>query len=156
MVGRQRHRSRIPLSTATHRFEGGAIDTGDASWHGTSTSIMSISDSTFDGNSVIGSDGNDDGGAIDNADQGGSEVLSVSGSTFSDNSAPIGGIIDTADGGSDAVAVAADIFDGTCSQSGGTWDDEGYNVGLDASCLAGSAPSDMTDPSLESAIGSLA
>ena len=35
------------------------------------------------------------------------------------------------------MSVAADIFDGSCDQSGGPWDDAGYNAGADASCENG-------------------
>lgn len=37
-------------------------------------------------------------------------------------------------GGTGIVWAAADIFNGPCAAKG-TWNDEGYNVGADASCL---------------------
>ena len=123
---------------------GGAIDNGNDIGSGFS-STLSVSASTFSGNSATGNANAPDsfpggqpglmmgyGGAIDNEHTG---TLAVSGSTFASNSAKNGG-------GSinnfDIFSVAADIFNGPCDEAGGeTWNDEGYNVGADASCLSG-------------------
>jgi hypothetical protein len=70
------------------------------------------------------------GGAINNW-----RTLSVSGSTFSANTAKNGG---GAISNSSFVWAAPEIFNGPCyEESGGTWNDEGYNVGKDAACLNG-------------------
>ena len=54
--------------------------------------------------------------------------------------------------------AAADIFNGSCQQASGTWDDEGYNVGSDGTCLSGSpATGDVNyGLSLTSLLGPLA
>jgi hypothetical protein len=106
---------------------GGAIDNAD---NGGGT--LTVTDSTFTGNSAI-----DDGGAIDNADNGGTGTLSVTGSTFSENTAPDGQIIDNGNnGGTGTVIAAGNIFAGRCT-SAGTWTDDGYNAGKDTSCQNG-------------------
>jgi hypothetical protein len=51
-----------------------------------------------------------------------------------------GAVIGT--GSYSTVWVAADIFNGLCRRAGGTWVDEGYNVGSNGSCL-GRARSDV-------------
>jgi hypothetical protein len=117
---------------------GGAIDNGGISGSGTS-GTLSVSASTFSANSAVGNPKapnvyndmpNGYGGAIDNEPTG---TLSVSGSTFSANTAKkSGGTINNFH----LVWVAADIFNGSCNEVDGvSWNDEGYNVGKDASCL---------------------
>jgi hypothetical protein len=70
------------------------------------------------------------GGAIDNGTTG---TMAVSGSTFSANTAKNGG---GSISNSHIAWAAADIFNGGCHEAaGGTWKDEGHNVGADATCL---------------------
>jgi hypothetical protein len=82
---------------------------------------------------------NGDGGAIDNADNGGAGTAVVSASTFSGNVAKHAGAAVANDGSS---FVAADIFNGSCYQSSSQtkWSDAGYNVGTNATCLNGGRP----------------
>ncbi len=116
---------------------GGAIDNADSM--GTSEGTVLVSASTFSGNIAEAH-----GGAIDNSDVGGKGTLSVSASTFSANSANDiygthgahgGGAVNTGSGST--VWAAADIFNGPCHRAGGTWNDGGYNVGSNATCLRG-------------------
>jgi len=117
---------------------GGAINNGSTSTSGMS-GTLSVSASTFSANSAVGNPKapNVDteypigyGGAIDNWQTG---TLSVSASTFSANTAKNGG---GAINNFFSVWAAADIFNGPCHEAtGATWNDEGYNVGKDASCL---------------------
>ncbi len=114
--------------------DGGAIDNADNT--AASRGTLIVSTSTFSGNIA-----DVHGGAIANADFGGKGTAVVSASTFSGNSANNiydtngggGGVIDT--GTYSTVWVVADIFDGPCRRGGGIWEDEGYNVGSDGSCL---------------------
>jgi hypothetical protein len=115
--------------------DGGAIDNADNV--ATSRGTLIVSSSTFSGNIA-----DVHGGAIDNADFGGRGLAAVSASTFSGNSAnniyanngsPGGGVIAT--GTNSTMWVVADIFNGPCLRAGGTWEDEGYNVGSNGSCL---------------------
>jgi hypothetical protein len=115
--------------------DGGAIDNADNVATGRGTLIVSTS--TFAGNIA-----DVHGGAIDNADVGGKGTALVSASTFSANSANNiyasngadgGGVIST--GVDSTTWVVADIFNGPCRRVGGTWEDEGYNVGSNGSCL---------------------
>ena len=115
--------------------DGGAIMNG---WTGNSGTVI-VSASTFFGNSAAGNPKDPDidnggpngyGGAIDNN---GTGTLAVSGSTFSANTAKKGGGTIS---NSHLLWAAADIFNGPCHEAAGaTWNDEGYNVGKDASCL---------------------
>ena len=115
--------------------DGGAIDNADND--ATSRGTLIVSASTFSGNiaDVYG-------GAIDNANFDGKGTAVVSTSTFSANSANNiyegddargGGVMST--GKYSAIWVVADIFNGACRRVGGTWEDEGYNVGSNGSCL---------------------
>ena len=124
----------------TAAVNGGAIDNGTASGApGTPTATLRVSASTFSGNSAIGNRKAPGvliaypigyGGAIDNEPTG---TLAVSGSTFSANTAKNGG---GTINNSHLLWAAADIFNGPCHEAAGaTWNDEGYNVGKDASCL---------------------
>jgi len=114
--------------------DGGAIDNADNT--AASRGTLIVSTSTFSGNIA-----DVHGGAIANADFGGRGTAVLSASTFSGNLANNiyatngggGGVIDT--GTYSTVWVVADIFDGPCRRGGGTWEDEGYNVGSDGSCL---------------------
>jgi hypothetical protein len=116
---------------------GGAIDNGSVSGSGTS-GTLSVSASTFSANSAAGNPKapnvdngmpNGYGGAIDNEPTG---TLSVSGSTFSANAAKNGG---GAINNFYLVWAAADVFNGPCHEvAGGTWNDEGYNIGKDVTC----------------------
>ena len=121
---------------------GGAIDNGNDPGSGFS-STLSVSASTFFGDSATGNSNAPDsfpggtsglavgyGGAIDNEHTG---TLAISGSTFSADTAKNGG---GAMNNFDLVWAAADIFNGRCNEVDGvSWNDEGYNVGKDASCL---------------------
>jgi Bacterial Ig domain len=131
---------------------GGAIDSGDYGGSGNAT----VGSSTFSGNSAI----NFNGGAIDNGDDGGSGTLTVSASTFLGNTAVTGATVASGeDGGSGTVWAAADMFNGSCAQAAGAWDDEGYNVGSDASCFAATPVGTDTDSagaSLTALLGALA
>ena len=99
----------------------GATDGGGAIY--TSGGTATVADSTFPGN--VASLGY--GGAIDNGG-----ALTVVASTFSVYSNPDTGNV-VYNGGPSAV-MAADIFDGSC-QKGSTWQDAGYNVGSDSTCV---------------------
>ena len=114
---------------------GGAIDNGDNGGTGAAT----VGDSTFSGNTA-----SDFGGAIDNG-AGSTGALTATASTFSGNTAPLGGGRSSSgeNSGAGTVWAAADIFDGSCAEGAGAWNDEGYNVGSDASCF--SAPPASTD-----------
>lgn len=107
----------------TALYGGGAID--DAANTGQGTLVVATS--TFSANDVTKGVG----GAVGD---GGKGIIRVSASTFSANVATYGGAA-LANSPTGSVAVAGDIFNGTCSQSGGAWDDAGYNVGNDTSCL---------------------
>jgi hypothetical protein len=130
----------VSATTFSHNSanaEGGAINNGNVVTNFTGT--LSVSASTFSANSVVGNSkapGVDTeypigyGGAINNDLTG---TLSVSNSTFSANTAKNGG-------GTmynrHLLWAAGDIFNGPCNEAAGaTWNDEGYNVGADASCL---------------------
>jgi hypothetical protein len=111
--------------------DGGAIDNGDNAGSGT----LTVLDATLAGNSTFF-----DGGAIDNADDSGGGTVVVAASTFSGNSVhkqpfktPSGG--DIANGSGGALNLAANIFADTngCDDAG-SFNDGGYNVGVDASC----------------------
>jgi len=137
-----------PLTVSASTFanniaagNGGAIDSGTGA-----LIPLVVSNSTFSGNKALGdmhAPGidtywtNGDGGAIGNADTAPS-ALTLWDSTFSGNTAANAGgtIMNGANGGNGTVAAAGDIFNGTCHEAaGGTWNDEGYNVGKNASCL---------------------
>ena len=114
--------------------DGGAIDNADQGGHGTVT----VTSSTFSNNGGI------DGGAIDNGDETGTGTLIVTSSTFS-GSAADGAAIDNGDyfdnqgsanDAGDIVWAAANVFNEGCAQVSGTWDDEGYNVGSDGTCMS--------------------
>lgn len=109
-------------------YDGGAIDSADHAVKGS----LTVFTSTFSGNSSTKGDG----GAIDNAGRG---TVTIVASTFSGNTALYNGAtIDNADNaGAGAVWVAGDLFSGTCTEGTGIWDDAGYNVGSDGTCLKG-------------------
>jgi hypothetical protein len=116
--------------------DGGAIDNAD---NDGSIGHVVISTSTFWGNIADAH-----GGAIDSSDAGSAGTLVVWASTFSRNNANnIYGAPSASGGGAlnlgahGALWVAADVFDGPCRSAGGTWYDEGYNVGLNGTCLRG-------------------
>ncbi|MGO9333042.1 MAG: choice-of-anchor Q domain-containing protein [Acidimicrobiales bacterium] len=113
-----------------------AIDSGEGN-----TGNATVSDSTFWGNAAAGNEHltgvdstviNGDGGAIDNADNGGAGTVVVSASTFSGNVAThASGTVANAG----TLFVAGDILKGSCSKSGGKWSDQAYNVAANATCL---------------------
>jgi hypothetical protein len=140
-------------NTASH--DGGAIDNGEGGSAGLTVSASTFSANTANDGGAIDNAGNKgkgslslwastlsgnearhDGGAIDNGDSG-SSSLSVWASTFSGNAANHdGNTIDNSDnGGASATWAVADIFNGSCDRPGGGWNDEGYNVGSDGTCL---------------------
>ncbi|HTW10852.1 MAG TPA: choice-of-anchor Q domain-containing protein [Acidimicrobiales bacterium] len=103
--------------------DGGAIDNGDGGGSGTVT----VSASTFSGNSASG-----DGGAIDNGNDGGSGTVTVSASTFSGNSASEdGGAIDNGDNGAGSrvstgtLTVSASTFSANVAGSDASTADDG-------------------------------
>jgi hypothetical protein len=117
---------------ANRARDGGAIDNAEDKGKGSA----SVSQSTLTTNQA-----KRDGGAIDNGDDG-SSSFSLWASTLSANGAVRdGGAVDNGDnGGTSAMFVTADIFNGSCARPGGAWDDAGYNVGNNATCLnAGTA-----------------
>jgi hypothetical protein len=138
--------SGAPLSVSASTFSAN-IAAGDGGAIATGTKNV-IAASTFSANRALGDKKapgvdayftNGVGGAIDNGD-GGPSALALWASTFSGNTAAnAGGAIMNGDnGGKGTVEAAADIFNGACHQTaGGTWQDMGYNVGSDASCLSG-------------------
>ena len=142
-------RSTFTGNTATagrgESADGGAIDSGTYGGGGSVT----VYASTFTGNTA-----KDDGGAIGSGIGGcpaegleGGGSVTVTASTFGSNTdvnGPVlGGTIDNAEQG--RVTAAADVFDGSCNQLGGTWDDQGYNAGSDSSCFAAPAPASDVD-----------
>jgi hypothetical protein len=158
-----------------HSDDGGAVDNGDDGGSGT----VSITGSTFTGNSA------DNGGAVDNADGVGSGTVTISDSTFSgDTAVAAGGELNNSDdqgngvlvvsgstlaaGDSDSditggdnvgtgdVFVAGDVFVTGCQQTAGTWTDQGYNVGANASCFKGGAGDVNAGSATALGLGSLA
>ncbi len=133
--------------------DGGAVDNGDFAGKGTLTVTAStftantagdggaISNFSFEGTvrvsaSTFSANTASHGGAIDNSEAGPGTVV-VSASTFSANQARDGASIDNGDsGGFGTVWAAADIFSGGCDQVAGSWNDEGYNVGSDSTCMS--------------------
>jgi hypothetical protein len=125
------------FSGNTAAANGGAVDIYAGS--------VVVSASTFSANRALGNKnapGVDAynapgvGGAIANTDAGPS-TLALWASTLSANTAKAGGAVNNGDmGAKGVVAAAADILNGTCHQLAvGTWQDEGYNIGSDATCL---------------------
>jgi len=116
--------------------DAGAIRNGSPT---STTGTVIVSASTFYGNSAAGksNDPNIDtrgpngyGGAIDNVATG---TLVVSNSSFSANTAKNGG---GTINNFHLVWATTDIFSGPCHEAAqGSWNDEGYNVGSDATCL---------------------
>jgi hypothetical protein len=106
---------------------------------------VTITGSTFTGNTAL-YPSSGDGGAIDSGDDGGGGSVTVTASTFAGNTASLdGGTIDSGDNtGGGTVQVAGDVFAGSCHQPGpgstGTWADFGFNAGTDASCFASGPP----------------
>jgi len=117
--------------------DGGAIHNGYST---TTTGTVIVSASTFYANSAAGTSNDLDtrvpngyGGAIDNEATG---TLVVSNSTFSANTAKNGGGTISNFG---LVWATADIFNRPCHEAAqGSWNDSGYNVGSDATCLKSS------------------
>ncbi len=141
--------------------DGGAIDSGDNGGTGTLTATSS----TFSANGAAS-----DGGAIDSGDDSASSTAAIVASSFAantltntTNTSPThdGATLDNGDnGGTSTLTVAADIFDGSCDNTaGGTWVDDGYNVGSDASCFSPAVPgtdSDSAGSALASLLGPVA
>src|SRR5271166_1141505 len=116
--------------------DAGAIRNGSPT---STTGTVIVSASTFYGNSAEGKSNdpkidtrghNGYGGAIDNVATG---TLVVSNSSFSANTAKNGG---GTINNFHLVWATTDIFSGPCHEAAqGSWNDEGYNVGSDATCL---------------------
>ena len=113
---------------------GGAIDNADS--EATSHGTIYISDSTLYGNTA-----DVYGGAIDTGD-GGDGTVVLWASTLSDSTA--NNMLDGFDqrggsnihnGRSGTIWLAANMINGPCRSDGGTWKDEGYNVGNGNTCL---------------------
>ena len=122
--------------------DGGAIDSGDGGGAGSVT----VYASTFTGNTAKnhgGAIGSGLGSCPAEGLEGGGSVTVTASSFGSNTDASGGGTIDNAEQG--RVTAAADVFDGSCTQLGGTWDDQGYNAGSDASCFAAPAPASDVD-----------
>ena len=126
--------------------DGGAIDNADNSG---SSGNLTVSTSTFWDNIA-----DVHGGAIDTSDEGSPGTVVLWASTFSRNNAnnvytgsgvPGGSALNLGDHG--ALWTAADVFNGACRSSGGTWHDKGYNIGRNSTCLRG-ARGDVGDGSL--------
>ncbi|HUC15057.1 MAG TPA: choice-of-anchor Q domain-containing protein [Acidimicrobiales bacterium] len=114
----------ITIENAAGSGKGGAIENS-------SGGVLTVSASTFSGNSAA------DGGAIDNGDKGGG-ILVVSASTFIDNTATSdGGAIDNADKGSGALTVSGSLFSQNRAGDGGAIDDSD-NGGSGAATVSGS------------------
>jgi hypothetical protein len=118
--------------------DGGGIDNADNTG---SVGNAMVSTSTFWGNIA-----DVHGGAIDNSDVGSPGTMVVWASAFSrntanniygDRGAPGGSAVNLGRHG--ALWSAANIFNGRCRSSGGTWHDKGYNIGRDDTCLRGGA-----------------
>jgi predicted outer membrane repeat protein len=126
--------------------DGGALDNGDDG----GTGVTSLNDSTFYDNTAVNL-----GGAIDNG-SGSTGTLTATASTFSGNTAALDGgtIASGENSGVATVSVAADIFDGSCAAPAGAWNDEGYNVGSDASCFS-ATPASTDNDSAGAGLGSL-
>ena len=125
---------------------GGAIDNGDNG----GTGAASVENSTFYGNTA-----SDYGGAISNG-SGSTGALTATASTFSGNTASLGGaVVATGEyNGAATVWAAADIFNGSCAQPAGTWNDEGYSVGSDTTCFS-ATPASTDNASAGAGLGSL-
>jgi hypothetical protein len=103
-------------NNVTNHYDGGAIDSGDNSGHGT----LTIDSSYFSGNS--GSDG----GAIDSGDDSGHGSLTITRSMFVHNTGElfnateVGGAIDSGDnGGSGTLSISGTDFSNNDSYFGG-------------------------------------
>ena len=105
------------FSANTSGNTGGAINNAGA---------LTVSTSTFSGNTADRL-----AGAIENLSD-----LTVWASTFSGNSSSALNLTIQNWNGLTTLWAAADIFDGPCNNNG-TWDDEGYNVASDETCLNG-------------------
>jgi hypothetical protein len=145
-------------------MNGGAIDNASGGWSPTvagagnigtdtrGTGKLQISTSTFAGDSA------NDGVEIDSSDgTGSSGELYITASTFLSGPAHALAIASGYDSGRGIVAVAADIFAGSCwYATGQPWQDAGFNVGSDRTCLnSGSADVDY-GPGLADLLGPLA
>jgi hypothetical protein len=113
---------------------GGAIDNADSET--TSQGTIYISDSTLYGNTA-----DVYGGAIDTGD-GGHGTVVLWASTLSDSTAnnmfngfDQRGGSNIHNGRSGTIWLAANMINGPCRTDGGTWEDEGYNVGNGNTCL---------------------
>ena len=125
---------------------GGAIDNADNG----GTGAASVENSTFYGNTA-----SDYGGAISNG-SGSTGALTATASTFSGNTASLGGaVVATGEyNGAATVWAAADIFNGSCAQPSGSWNDEGYSVGSDTTCFS-ATPASTDNASAGAGLSSL-
>ena len=119
---------------------GGAIDSGE--WGGGGS--VTVSDSTFTGNSGGG------GGAIDSGDASGGGSVTVSDSTFSGNTGGLGGAIDSGTAGAAAsgggsVTVSDSTFTGNSASVDGGAIDSGQGSGPTGPTGAGSGSVTVSD-----------
>ena len=126
--------------------DGGAIDNADNTG---SVGNAQVSTSTFWANIA-----DVHGGAIDSSDVGSAGTMVIWASTFSRNNAnnvytgegkPGGSAVYLGSHG--ALWAAANILNGACLSSGGTWYDRGYNIARNSTCLRG-AKGDVGDSTL--------
>lgn len=126
----------VSMSIADSTFSGNtATDQGgavDNAYHNPHPVTMTVSDSTLTGDKAVGI-----GNEIDTSDNG-HGILVVSSSTL-DAGGSGRDVVAGANGGIGQVFVAGDVFArGFCQQSGtGTWTDQGYEAGADATCFNG-------------------
>ncbi|MGH9125423.1 MAG: hypothetical protein ACRDZ8_11965 [Acidimicrobiales bacterium] len=128
--------------------ESGSSDQGGAIANGleNGTGTLTVTDSTFT------ADSSGIGGAIASGVNDGTGTLTVVASTFSADSSG-GAIASGVNDGTGGAVVAGDIFSGSpCTKGTGTWTDDGYNVGSDASCF--SAPLAAGDVNAGAALAS--
>ena len=138
-TGREKARSacRAPLSRITRPSETGAPSTTQT----TRAALRNaqVSTSTFWANIA-----DVHGGAIDTSDVGSAGTMVIWASTFSRNNAnnvytgagkPGGSAVYLGNHG--ALWVAANILNGACLSSGGSWYDRGYNIARNSTCLRG-------------------
>ncbi len=140
---------------------GGAISNGDNSYDGGggATGTLSVSDSTFSGNSApLNGGAIDNGTTFQNLGSPGDGVATVVSSTFSGNSASSGGGSISNESGSGSLSFGSSILaDATSGQEcSGTVTDEGYNIADDSSCELSNTGSVTSSGTLDASLGSLA
>ena len=142
----------VTISTSTFSADtskhGGAIDNGD-----TGTGTLTVSDSTLSGNN-----GSTHGGAVDNGDgTGGTGNLTVTGSTFAQNTAAEGGAIDNAQSyAAGTLTVRTSTFVGNSATGQGSAVDNGNYHGVSSAVITNSTIDGNTgNAAIDGANGSL-